>query len=185
MIEYKAQKLLLAALTVAIFMSCAFVCKKVYLAPPQVIKMPDQNHALISRMFQGIPSLAISPEGRLWATWYAGKAPKEDHNNYIVVATSGDGGKTWTESLGIDPDTDGPVRAFDPELWIDPEARLWSFWAQAIGHDGTVAGVWTMINNDPDRSDSEWSQPRRLTDVQTNHIIIRRVDSTRVDLAGH
>ena len=61
MIEYKAQKLLLAALTVAIFMSCAFVCKKVYLAPPQVIKMPDQNHALISRT--GHPKPGYQPGG--------------------------------------------------------------------------------------------------------------------------
>jgi predicted neuraminidase len=115
-------------------------------------------------MFQGIPSLAISPQGRLWATWYAGKTPKEDHNNYVVVATSGDGGTTWTESHIIDPDAEGPVRAYDPELWIDPEGRLWSFWAQAIDHDGTVAGVWVMTNSNPDKSDSEWSKPRRITD---------------------
>ncbi len=157
-------RLLITALIAVIIILCMFAGEQAYLTPPQVIVPPDQNHALTSRMFQGIPSLAISPEGRLWATWYAGKTPKEDHNNYVVVATSGDGGMTWTESLSIDPDTDGPVRAFDPELWIDPEARLWSFWAQAIGHDGTVAGVWAMTNNDPDKSGSDWSQPRRLTD---------------------
>ena len=62
----------------------------------------------------------------------------------------GTSGKTWTEHLIIDPDAEGPVRAFDPELWIDPEGRLWSFWAQTIGHDGTIAGVWARINDDPD-----------------------------------
>jgi hypothetical protein len=122
------------------------------------------DHKLSSRKFQGIPSLAISAEGRLWATWYAGKTPDEDQNNYVVIASSGDSGKTWTENLIIDPDAEGPVRAFDPELWVDPEGRLWSFWAQTIGHDGTIAGVWARINNNPDSGDSNWSQPRRLTE---------------------
>lgn len=102
--------------------------------------------------------------GRLWATWYAGKTPREDQNNYVVVATSGDGGKTWTESVVIDPDANGPVRAFDPELWMDPKGKLWSFWAQAIDHNGTVAGVWAMTKDDSDKGAADWSQPRRLTD---------------------
>ncbi|MEA3480000.1 MAG: sialidase family protein [Bacteroidota bacterium] len=151
MIEIKNRKLLLALLVGIVMISYA-------------VETTGQDHTLSSRRFQGIPSLAITPEGRLWATWYAGITPGEDQNNYVVVATSGDGGKTWKENLIIDPDPDGPVRAFDPELWLDPEGRLWSFWAQTIGHDGTIAGVWARINNDPDRDGSKWSQPRRLTD---------------------
>lgn len=135
-----------------------------YRLPPRVVEAPSEHHSLESRKFQGIPSLAISAEGRLWATWYAGKSPGEDHNNYVVVATSGDRGRTWSEQLIIDPDGGGPVRAFDPELWLDPTGTLWAFWAQAIGHDGTVAGVWAMTNAAPDSVASEWSSPRRLTD---------------------
>jgi len=151
MIKYVEQKLFLVILVGLTMMSCSK-------------DTSDQDYNLTNRKFQGIPSLAISPEGRLWATWYAGKTPSEDENNYVVVATSGDGGKTWTEKLIIDPDGDGPVRAFDPELWIDPEGMLWSFWAQTIGHDGTIAGVWARTNNDPDEDDSNWSEPRRITD---------------------
>lgn len=123
-----------------------------------------QDHTLAGRKFQGIPSLAISPAGTLWATWYAGITPGEDQNNYVVITTSGDGGKTWKENLIIDPDADGPVRAFDPEIWMDPDGRLWSFWAQTIGHDGTMSSVWARIMKDPDSSDSYWSPPRRFTD---------------------
>jgi predicted neuraminidase len=108
--------------------------------------------------------LAISPERRLWATWYAGKTPKEDANNYVVVAMSDDNGKSWNESRYVDPDGEGPVRAFDPQIWIDPKGRLWSFWAQAIGHDATVGGVWAMVCENPDAADPRWSKPERLTD---------------------
>lgn len=125
---------------------------------------PDVDYTLASRKFQGIPSMAISNSGRLWATWYAGTSPAEDKNNYVVVATSGDGGKSWTEKFVIDPDAEGPKRAYDPELWIDPDGRLWSFWSETIGHDGTIAGVWAKVNSNPDKADSKWSEPKRITD---------------------
>ena len=98
-----------------------------YRLPPQVIGIPGDCHSLESRRFQGIPSLAVSPKGRLWAIWYAGKTPGEDRNNYVVVATSGNCGETWQETLIIDPDGEGPVRAFDPEVWLAPDGRLWLF----------------------------------------------------------
>jgi len=135
-----------------------------FLEPPVVYDPPPDTHGLKTRRFQGIPSLAVCPNGRLWATWYAGKTPAEDHNNYVIVATSGDGGETWHERLVIDPDGEDPVRAFDPELWIDPDGRLWVFWAQAVGHQGTVAGVWAMTSEDPGSDGARWSPPRRLTD---------------------
>jgi predicted neuraminidase len=127
-------------------------------------KNSKEDHNLKSRNFQGIPSLAVSSEGRFWATWYAGITPEEDQNNYVVVATSGNGGKSWTEKLIVDPDGDGPVRAFDPELWIDPEGILWLFWAETIGHDGTNAGLWARTSKKPGKEGSTWSKPRRITD---------------------
>jgi predicted neuraminidase len=55
------------------------------------------------------------------------------------------------------------VRAFDPQLWMDPDGRLWAFWAQAIGHEGTIAGVWALTASNPDDEEPAWSAPRRLT----------------------
>jgi hypothetical protein len=172
-VQYRKRNLFLVAVIAVAFTSYASA-GTACLKPPRVIEAPNENHALITRKFQGIPSLAISPKGRLWATWYAGKTPGEDQNNYVVVATSGNNGRTWTECHYIDPDGEGQVRAFDPELWLDPTGRLWSFWAQAIGtdafglpvaiHDGTIAGVWAMTCDDPDKEEPQWSAPKRLTD---------------------
>jgi len=135
-----------------------------FLVSPQHVGPPRTEHAVTNRAFQGIPSLAVAPRGRLWANWYAGVTPGEDHNNYVVVSTSGDGGATWREALVIDPDAGGPVRAFDPELWLAPDGRLFVFWAQAAGHDGAVAGVWCITTETPDAAQPKWSVPRRLTD---------------------
>jgi len=135
-----------------------------FLAPPTHIGPPRPDHAATNRAFQGIPSLAIAASGRMWANWYAGVTPGEDQNNYVVVTTSGDGGKTWHESLVIDPDGAGPVRAFDPEMWVAPDGRLFVFWAQAQGHEGTVSGVWCIETDQPHAAQPTWSQPRRVTD---------------------
>lgn len=136
-----------------------------FLQSPKVITNPGPEYSGATRTFQGIPSLARSRGGRLWATWYGGPTPGEDQNNYVILVTSDDDGITWSqEQVIVDPDGDGPVRAFDPQMWRDPEGRMWVFWAQAVGHAASVGGVWAMVSENPDDEDAHWSVPRRLTD---------------------
>jgi predicted neuraminidase len=165
-------------LSILFILSCKILPAQVdeaFLNPAQVFKKTSytQNHLKDSRRFTGISSIAVSPKGRLWAVWYAGITPEEDHNNYVVVATSGDQGLTWEEVIVIDPDGSGPVRAFDPEVWIDPEGKLWVFWAQATAQsggtwslvtDGTLAGVWSLTVDNPENNTPNWGVPVRLTD---------------------
>ncbi|MFG0267460.1 MAG: sialidase family protein, partial [Rhodopirellula sp. JB055] len=135
-----------------------------FLDPPQYIGPPQALQSVTNRAFAGIPSLAVSDGGRLWATWYAGKTPSEDENNYVVLSTSGDGGQTWKEVLVVDPDADGPVRAYDPELWIAPDGKLRLAWAQTVGHLGTIAGVWFLEIEDPNAEQPVHGKPERITD---------------------
>lgn len=143
--------------------------------PPRLIKGPEisQQHSIESRKFSGISSLAVSPKGRIWAVWYAGVTPGEDLNNYVVLSTSSDQGKTWEEVLVIDPDGPGPVRAYDPEIWLAPDGTIKVFWAQATAKtggtwalvtEGTAAGVWALDLEDPEVANPSWGEPKRLTD---------------------
>jgi hypothetical protein len=126
---------------------------------PVVNSAPGPEYADAVRMFQGIPSLERSPGGRLWATWYGGGVT-EDHHNYIMLVTSGDDGKTWTDlKLVIDPDREGPVRAYDPCPWLDPTGRLWLFWAQRTKVHPYLFAITT---DNPDDADAAWSKPRRI-----------------------
>ncbi|MDQ8192897.1 sialidase family protein [Coraliomargarita sp. SDUM461004] len=140
---------------------------KSFFNPPDILTPEDESFQdLESRQFQGIPSLAVSPNGRLWAVWYAGISPGEDRNNYVVLATSADDGDTWEEVLQIDPDGAGEVRAFDPEVWLDPQGRLWVFWAQHITKDrlNPHSGTWAIITENPDEAKPQWTAPRRITE---------------------
>ena len=141
--------------------------KDTYLNPPEIIRDPGPEYGKGTRKFQGISSLACGSEGRLWAVWYGGITPGEDHNNYVILALSEDRGNTWSdEKLVIDPDGAGPVRAFDPEIWLDPDGRLWLFWAQGLDKPNKLgpSGVWAMTAEESDGPEAQWSAPRRLCD---------------------
>ncbi|MBM3860770.1 MAG: exo-alpha-sialidase [Verrucomicrobia bacterium] len=154
---------------------CAEAGDTASLKPPQYVGQPQALHAVTNRAFQGIPSMAVSPKGRLWATWYAGVTPGEDHNNYVVLSTSGDDGKTWKEMLVVDPDAGGPLRAYDPELWMAPDGKLWFIFAIAddgkvLCHDGSTielkgkdnAQTWVMTAKDGNDGNTQWSAPRHI-----------------------
>lgn len=137
-----------------------------YLLPPLYIGPPEARHACATRRFQGIPGIERAPTGRLWAAWYGGGV-SEDHCNYVMLATSPDAGLTWTPPiLVIDPDGEGPVRAFDPCLWHDPGGRLWLFWAQGYAGNKTCPrwGVWAIATDDSGSANPVWTAPVRLCD---------------------
>ena len=95
------------------------------------IERPDDYHAVGNRAHQGIPSHEISRvNGRRWAVWYASPMPDEDSNSYLVLATSDGPNAPWREVGVVDPDRDGPVRAFDPEMWIAPDGKLRLIWTE-------------------------------------------------------
>ncbi len=135
-----------------------------FLNVPEFIGVPDAQRSVTNRAVTMVPSMAVTPGGRLWATWYAGYSGGEGPNNYVVLSTSGDNGKTWQEALVIDPDWTGPVRTFDPEVWMAPDGSLYCFWAQSVGHNGTVAGVWALKVTNPEEALPACDAPQRLTD---------------------
>ena len=115
-----------------------------------------------TRKFQGIPGIERADNGRLWATWYANNVEADEGpDNYVILVTSDDDGENWSRPrLVIDPE--GPVRAFDPVLWIDPTGRLWMIWSQSHSWWDGRGGVWAVTTDNPEDYAPTWSPPRRL-----------------------
>ena len=121
---------------------------------------PGAEYADDRRMHQGIPSIERARNGRLWVAWYGGGLG-EDQHNFIMLTTSGDDGSSWSPlKLVIDPDGGGPVRAFDPCLWHDPQGRLWFFWSQK---DNVSMHNFAIMTEDASVENPEWSQPRYIS----------------------
>jgi hypothetical protein len=131
--------------------------------PPKLIPNPSStaDYHRAARTCTGVPSIAVSRGGRLWAVWYSGTTPGEIiercPHSYTVVSTSGDGGRTWKEVLAIDPDGSGPLKAFDPQPWIDPDGKLWILW-----HHTGVKNAWAITADDAEREKPAWSEPRQM-----------------------
>ena len=145
----------------AALMAAQTVCGST-MTSPQVFHLGEEQFPTVDkRRIQMASSLAVADNGRIWTVWYAGPTPNEDSNNYVVLANSGDDGATWKETLVIDPDGLGPVRAYDPEIWLDPQGRMWVFWAQAV-NGGAQAQTWAIVTDNPRDEKPVWSAPRHI-----------------------
>jgi hypothetical protein len=133
------------------------------LLPAPLNTAPGAEYAEWARAYQGMPGIERMDNGRLWAAWTSGGV-NEGPNNYIVLVTSTDDGRTWSRPvLVIDPP--GNVAAFVPILWRDPEGRLWLFWNQGYGAwwDGR-GGAWAVVADGADTGNPAWGKPGRIAD---------------------
>ncbi len=126
---------------------------------PEIITSIPAKYADSTRKFQGIPSIECAPNGRLWATWYGG-GKGEGAENYIMLATSGDQGQSWSDlKIVIDP----PFRASEPALWHDPQGRLWFIWNQyPTDLREAHSTLWALVTSDPGSENPKWEPPRLL-----------------------
>ena len=139
-----------------------YVVGALSMTPPKIIYNPTEGEYIDgNRLWQGIPSMTKDTEsGRLWATWYSG-GEGEGAYNFALLYTSIDDGKTWTGPV-LAIDHEYPVRVFDPNLWMDPDGRMWMFWSQSRYHKDGVYGTWMMYTDNPESANPTWSTPVRV-----------------------
>jgi hypothetical protein len=133
------------------------------LAPAFINTSPGPEYAADVLDYAMVIGLDRTPGGRLWAAWVAGG---DSDKGLFVVATSDDGGDTWSAPcLVIDP-TDSPIglrrRALVGTFWTDPTGRLWLFYDQSLGYFDGRAGAWAITCDNPDAAAPVWSAPRRI-----------------------
>lgn len=160
------------------------------LLEPAVITNPGPEYSDEFRCYQGVPSVEYIANGRLWAVWFGGGIG-EDKDNYLMLVTSSDHGKTWSKiKLVVDPDFTGTVEGFDPAswpsndqigrdpritgprrvsdacVWKDPQGRLWLFFQQEkpSSKNGIFRPtvLWAMVTENPGDENPVWSKPRAI-----------------------
>ena len=113
------------------------------------------------RRWQGIPSIAVSPKGRVFVDFYGGQGA-EVGGNYIMLCSSDDQGDTFRSCTTVVEHPDPEIRLYDPNLWFDPIGNLWMTWNQARGFNDSRSGVWVDVCKDADAPELVWSEPRRI-----------------------
>ncbi len=123
-------------------------------SPPLFITASDTSvWATKTRLFQSSPTITHTG-GRYWSAWYANNQfPQDDVGNFIVVASSDDQGKTWTEQFYLAYDQKSQNKAFNPQLWVATNGDLWVLYgvSRGKGYDG-VEGAWVSVIKSPELS---------------------------------
>ncbi|TWT64338.1 exo-alpha-sialidase [Rubinisphaera italica] len=143
--------------------------------PPSLIKInykgqpPYHKHRINLRIFQGCPQVEISEGGRLWATWFGSNIQAErapyHKDQFSVISTSADGGKTWKEVFVFDPSELLGGGASDPMLWKDPQGNIRFIGLRNIdfkGQDEFASSAWEFTMLDPENEHTAWTAPRLL-----------------------
>ena len=127
-----------------------------------------------NRIWQGIPGIERTSNGRLYATWYTGGVTEEP-GNIVLLEKSDDDGRTWTDCFIVVWHENPEIRCFDECIWIDPLGRLWLFWMQAPQILDAKAGVWCAVCDNPDADQPVFGEIRRIADgVMLNKPIVTK-----------
>ncbi len=133
-------------------------------------KRDDGDRPLIivspGRMFQDdarpgamILGMDRTPKGRIWGCW-TGTGDKGD--GYMLLATSDDGGETWSKprlAVGVMRVGQRLHGALVGNLWTDPKGRLWLFFDQQRGDPRGRITNWFIRCDNPDAGEPSWSEP--------------------------
>ena len=135
------------------------------LEPPRLDTAPGPEYDAARRPGNMVLGIDRTPKGRLWAAWIGNG---DSANGFLMLASSDDGGKTWSKPrLVIDP-TDPPGqpnrRTLVGNVWTDPLGRLWCFFDQSLGYFDGRGGDWYTRCDDPDADEPRWSAPVRFAD---------------------
>ena len=143
--------------------------------PPSLIKINYEGqeayhkHRINLRIFQGCPQVEISEGGRLWATWFGSNVQAErapyHKDQFSVISTSADDGKTWKEVFVFDPSELLGGGASDPMLWKDPKGNIRFIGLRNIdfkGKDEFASSAWEFTMLDPENEHTAWTAPRLL-----------------------
>lgn len=135
------------------------------LVPPVINTNPGPEYDDKVRIGNMVIGIERTPQGRLWSCWVGnGDSP----NGFFMLATSDDGGNTWSKPRVVIDPTDPPNapqrRALVGNLWTDPKGRLWCFFDQSLGYFDGRAGDWYIRCDNPDADEPKWTAPVRFAD---------------------
>jgi len=135
------------------------------LEPPVINTKPDPEYDDLVRPGNMVLGIDRTPKGRLWAAWVGnGDSP----NGFFMLASSDDGGRSWSKPRVVIDPTDPPDapqrRALVGNLWTDPLGRLWCFFDQSLGYFDGRCGDWSIRCDNPDDAQPVWTKPVRFAD---------------------
>ncbi len=143
---------------------------------PIINYSPDGDMLNARRLWQGIPAIERTPNGRLFFACYSGQSD-EGIGNYVIVFKSDKEGDLQEPFMAVMPANDKTCRIFDPCLWFAPDGKLWLFVAQSFTYYDGRNGVWAMVCDNFEDENPKFSAPRRIANgIMMNKPIVYNGD---------
>ena len=135
--------------------------------PPEIRTHDIAAYSTNNLTFALNNGLAMTPKGRLWASWISGG---DSCQSFTAASYSDDGGDTWSDTAlvidghGKTPRTDNICGRTNiiGTFWLDPDGRFRLYTDQSLFHFDGRAGIWESACEDPDAPVTKWSVPVRL-----------------------
>jgi hypothetical protein len=136
---------------------------------------PGQYRVSLLKTFKDgfYPGIHLLPDGTIVATTYANLIATENPSIVSVrfrmsevdalakkiplTSTVAAPKPKPDQSAGINPDGPGPLKAYDPRPWIDPDGKLWVFFTLPYP---LHKHAWAITAEDGDQESPVWSPPR-------------------------
>ena len=147
--------------------------------PDFIVMNPGEKVSEEKRAWQGVPGIARTKGGRLFASWMSGGLFEPCLDNYNLLFKSDDNGNTWSAPImAVYSDYKNMYRHIDMQLWVDEGNRLWVMWTKSpynaasqkssirtpfvLDYMNEFHGVEALICNDPDSDELIFESPRRI-----------------------
>lgn len=137
---------------------------------------PGEEFAEERRLWQGVASIAITPKGTIYLSWYTGGEKEPDPNNYHILYRLFDNGNAPKSApyLAICSNPEERMQMLDARCWCDPTGRMWLFWSERryrpefFGVDNNLTlHTWAIHSHNPDAEEPEWSAPQWIANGNT------------------
>jgi len=128
--------------------------------------------------------VAMTPKGRLWATWVGGE---DGLRSYVVGAWSDDGGHTWSDTKFVvdshfKDDKIGFVKVVRntqvANVWVLDDGKLRFTVFQSLNNWIGRGGTWEFVCENPDAAEPVWSKPRYLFPGSVHNKPLKTRDGT-------
>lgn len=84
----------------------------------------EEFYSAEANVFNACPSIAVSNNGRLFASYITGGTAEPQHDNCVVIAYSDDNGLSWTKAFVIDSWINQKVNGSKGDLVLEADLRV-------------------------------------------------------------
>lgn len=105
----------------------------------------NSKFSVISRSWQGIPSIGKDISGNFYTAWVTG-GKGEGNDNYITLSLSKDKGRTWNSNkLIIYVNPEDSTRIADPCFFNDKFGNLYMAWHKYVQKKNVITKEWAVV----------------------------------------